>query len=87
VLYKCFRKFYPAKSAANRGGGQGADWVMVGLDPACPEPESELQMRAAVLLVLTWDIKMQSGIRHACSSFNTVMLLHLHCGSCDKACH
>lgn len=47
----------------SRGGGQGADWVMVGLDPACPEPESELQMRAAVLLALTWDIKTQSGIR------------------------
>ncbi len=56
-----------AKPAANRGGGQGADWVLVGLDPACPEPESELQMRAAVLLALTWDIKTQSGIRHACS--------------------
>ncbi|KAL0043957.1 hypothetical protein WJX82_008849 [Trebouxia sp. C0006] len=47
----------------SRGGGQGADWVLVGLDPACPEPESELQMRAAVLLALTWDIKTQSGIR------------------------
>ena len=60
---------------------------MVGLDPACPEPESELQMRAAVLLALTWDIKTQSGIRQACSSFNAVMLLHLHCGICHKACH
>lgn len=49
-----------------RGGGQGADWVVLGLDPACPEPDTELQMRAAVLLVLTWDIKAQSGIRHIC---------------------
>ncbi|DBB00330.1 TPA: hypothetical protein ACH3X1_014153 [Trebouxia sp. C0004] len=52
----------------SRGGGQGADWVLVGLDPACPEPESELQMRAAVLLALTWDIKTQSGIRRDAST-------------------
>ncbi|DBA70881.1 TPA: hypothetical protein ACH3X2_011330 [Trebouxia sp. C0005] len=46
----------------SRGGGQEGAWMMVGLDPACPEPESELQMRAAVLLALTWDIRTQSGI-------------------------
>ena len=46
-----------------RGGGQGVDWVMVRLDPACPEPDTELQLRAAVLLILTWDIKARSGIR------------------------
>ena len=46
-----------------RGGGQASDWVMIGLDPACPEPDTELQLRAAVLLVLTWDIRKGTGVR------------------------
>ena len=46
-----------------RGGGQATDWVMIGLDPACPEPDTELQLRAAVLLVLTWDIRKGTGVR------------------------
>ena len=36
---------------------------MIGLDPACPEPDTELQLRAAVLLILTWDIKTGTGVR------------------------
>ena len=37
---------------------------MLGLDPACPEPDTELQLRAALLLVLTCDIKKGTGVRY-----------------------
>ena len=47
-----------------RGGGQATDWVVLGLDPACPEPDTELQLRAAVLLILTWDIRTGTGVRY-----------------------
>ena len=46
-----------------RGGGGASGWVVLGLDPACPEPDTELQLRAAVLLILTWDIRSRAGVR------------------------
>ncbi|KAL3138717.1 hypothetical protein ABBQ32_006471 [Trebouxia sp. C0010 RCD-2024] len=48
---------------SSRGGGQASEWVVLGLDPACPEPDTELQLRAAVLLILTWDIRSRAGVR------------------------
>ena len=69
-----------------RGGADGADWVMVGLVPACPDPGTELQLRAAVLLVLTWDIVTQSGVRYNLSLLYTLpyctVLPTLHTALC-----
>ena len=63
-----------------RGGGQASDWVVIGLDPACPEPDTELQLRAAVLLVLTWDIRKGTGIRYSTMlPENGLCLCALHC--------